>query len=55
MNFASLTDLIRPVGSVYFCNNAWNFNPTNLFGGVWVNSGQINISDETINVWHRTE
>lgn len=53
MNFASLTDLIRPVGSVYFSNLTWDFDPVILFGGTWVNSGTITVQGETFKVWHR--
>lgn len=54
MNWASLSDLIRPIGSVYFSSTIWNFSPVDLFGGTWVNSGTIIISDNIFNVWHRT-
>jgi hypothetical protein len=57
MSWASLSDLIRPIGSVYFSlvSSAWNFSPVDLFGGTWVNSGTIVVSDSVFNVWHRTE
>lgn len=53
MNFVSLTDLIRPVGSVFFSSLDWNFNPTLIFGGTWVQSGVITEGQEAFNVWHR--
>ena len=53
-NWVTFSDLIRPVGSVYFSSsNRYNFDPSNIFGGTWVNSGTIIISGETYNVWHR--
>jgi hypothetical protein len=53
MNFASLTDLIRPIGSVYFSSITWNFSPVDLFGGQWANSGTMYVDGEIFNVWHR--
>lgn len=54
MNWASVSDLIRPIGSVYFSSSAWDFSPADLFGGSWTNSGTIVISSTTFKVWHRT-
>lgn len=54
MGFASFTDLIRPVGSVYFSTMEWDLNPSEVFGGTWVNSGTAEIQGTIFNVWHRT-
>lgn len=54
MNLVTLTDFIRPIGSVYFSSLEWNFNPADLFGGQWTNSGIIKISKNSFYVWHRT-
>lgn len=54
MGFASFSDLIRPVGSVYFSAIGWNLDPSQVFGGTWVNSGKAFIQGSVFNVWHRT-
>lgn len=53
MNFANLTDLIRPIGSVYFSSEKWGFEPKDLFGGEWTNSGTVVKDGEIFQVWHR--
>ena len=53
MSYASLTDFIRPVGSVYFSSINWDFDPRILFGGNWANPGTINKGGEVYKVWHR--
>ena len=50
----SLSDLIRPKGSVYFSLKSQNLSPVDLFGGTWVNSGMTSISGNQYYVWHRT-
>lgn len=62
MNFVSVSDLIRPNGSVYFENTNFGttedvdqFYPANLFGGVWENSGTITIDNIVYKVWHRDD
>ena len=65
MNFVSISDLIRPNGSVYFENISFGTNdsgltsdqfyPANLFGGVWENSGTITIDNIVYKVWHRDD
>lgn len=53
-NWVTFSDLIRPIGSVYFSSLQYNFDPSDIFGGTWVNSGTTSISGEVYNVWHRT-
>lgn len=64
MNFVSISDLIRPNGSVYFENISFGtddsssvdqFYPANLFGGIWENSGTITIDNIIYKVWHRDD
>ena len=64
MNFVSISDLIRPNGSVYFEDVSFGtddnssvdqFYPANLFGGVWENSGTIIVDNVVYKVWHRDD
>lgn len=58
MNYITVADLIRPVGSVYFSEVVFednNWDPNRLFGGNWTCAGTIRVDNLTFNVWYRTE